>query len=180
MKTALFLALFVAANALAQEEASQPPEAPTPPAAPCSSEKHRQFDFWVGEWDVTEKGQPAGHNNIVLVHGDCALNENWTSARSNFSGASFNMYVQANDKWHQTWVDANGSLLQLDGAFADGKMVLSGERPSRGGSGKSLHRITWTPSEDGSVRQLWEVSNDSGNSWSVLFDGLYEKQDQGL
>ncbi|MCH8227728.1 MAG: hypothetical protein IIC63_04850 [Proteobacteria bacterium] len=60
----------------------------------------------------------------------------------------------------------------------DGKMVLSGERPSRDGSGTSLHRITWTPREDGAVRQLWEVSKDNGSNWSVLFDGLYEKQGQ--
>ncbi len=28
--------------------------------------------------------------------------------------------------------------------------------------------------EDGRVRQLWEASKD-GQSWTTLFDGLYEK-----
>jgi hypothetical protein len=32
--------------------------------------------------------------------------------------------------------------------------------------------------DDGAVRQLWEVSKDDGGNWSVLFDGLYEKQDK--
>jgi len=26
---------------------------------------------------------------------------------------------------------------------------------------------------DGSVRQLWELSNDAGATWTVLFDGRY-------
>jgi len=54
-------------------------------------------------------------------------------------------------------------------------MVLSGQRLSRDGSEMVTHRISWTPNEDGTVRQLWEVSKDSGDSWSILFDGLYEK-----
>jgi hypothetical protein len=83
--TLLFLA---AGSVFAQDEAPEPADPPAAAPAPCTSEKHRQFDFWVGEWDVTENGQPAGHNKIVLVHGNCALNENWTSARSGFSGAS--------------------------------------------------------------------------------------------
>jgi hypothetical protein len=55
-----------------------------------------------------------------------------------------------------------------------GNMVLQGERPAADGRGVATHRITWTPQADGSVHQLWEVSKD-GQSWTVLFDGLYEK-----
>jgi hypothetical protein len=36
------------------------------------------------------------------------------------------------------------------------------------------HRITWSPSPDGSVRQLWE-SADSKGAWAVVFDGRYTK-----
>ena len=149
----------------------------TSAAAVCSSEKYRQFDFWIGDWDVSSNGKAAGTNSIRAIHKGCALQENWQgSGEGGISGSSFNIYDRANDKWHQTWVDAGGILLELNGGFFDGKMVLSGERPSRDGSGTSLHRISWTPLEDGVVRQLWEVSKDSGRSWSVLFDGLYEKQ----
>ncbi len=151
----------------------------TAPAAVCNTDKYHQFDFWIGDWDVSSSGQMAGTNSIHPIHNGCALQENWQgSGEGGISGSSFNIYDRANDKWHQTWVDASGTLLELDGAFVDGKMVLSGERPSRDGSGTSLHRITWTPGEDGAVRQLWEVSKDDGGNWSVLFDGLYEKQDK--
>ena len=36
-----------------------------------------------------------------------------------------------------------------------------------------MQRITWTPAGDGSVRQLWELSNDAGATWTILFDGRY-------
>jgi len=172
MKYVLSLLLLIPLLGTAQENEAAGPA----PAAVCSTDKHRQFDFWIGDWNVSSNGQAAGTNSIRPVHNGCALQENWQgSGEGGISGSSFNIYDRANDKWHQTWVDASGTLLELDGAFTDGKMVLSGERPSRDGSGKSLHRITWTPNADDTVRQLWEVSKDNGVSWSVLFDGLYEK-----
>jgi len=175
MKYVLSLLLLIPLVSTAQDKES----IDTAPAAVCSTDKYHQFDFWIGDWDVSSNGQMAGTNSIHPIHNGCALQENWQgSGEGGISGSSFNIYDRANDKWHQTWVDASGTLLELDGAFANGNMVLSGERPSRDGSGTSLHRITWTPREDGAVRQLWEVSTDDGSNWSVLFDGLYEKQDK--
>jgi len=140
----------------------------------CSAAEYRQFDFWVGEWVVTSNGQPAGTNTIEAIHGGCALQENWQGAgEGGISGSSFNIYDAATGKWHQTWVDASGTLLQLDGGRVGASMVLSGERPAPEGKGTAQHRITWTPNEDGSVRQLWEASSDGGDTWNVLFDGLY-------
>ena len=77
-------------------------------------------------------------------------------------------------------MDSSGTLLQLDGGLNDGVMVLSGQRPARDGNGQVLHRISWTPNPDGSVRQLWEASSDQGQSWKVLFDGLYTRTPEEL
>ena len=170
MKYLLSLLLLIPAMAAAQE--NEPGDAA--PAAPCNSGKHRQFDFWIGDWNVTSAGQPAGTNSVYAIHKGCALQENWQGAGAGgLSGTSFNIYDQANDKWHQTWVDSSGTLLELDGGMVDGMMVLSGRRPLRNGNGMVLHRISWTPNEDGSVRQYWEASEDDGHNWNVLFDGLY-------
>ncbi len=175
MKYIISLLMLIPLACSAQE--TEPAE--ITPAAVCSSEKYRQFDFWIGDWDVSSEGQAAGTNSIHPIHKGCALQENWQgSGEGGISGSSFNIYDRANNKWHQTWVDSSGTLLELDGGYFEGKMVLSGERPSRDGSGISLHRISWAPLEDDTVRQLWEVSKDGGKSWSVLFDGLYERQGQ--
>jgi hypothetical protein len=170
MKTVLLLLLLMPFCAAAQQNA--PAETA---GAPCDAPEYRQFDFWIGDWDVSAGDQAAGTNSIHPVHGGCALQENWQgSGAGGISGSSFNIYDQASGKWHQTWVDARGTLLQLDGGLVGGSMVLSGSRPAQTG-GMALHRISWTPNEDGSVRQLWEASQDDGGSWSVLFDGLYVK-----
>ncbi|MDX1381572.1 MAG: hypothetical protein R3233_10645 [Xanthomonadales bacterium] len=172
MRHTWLLALLIPLG-LAAQEAAEPPPSP----ASCSAPEYRQFDFWVGDWNVTSGELAAGTNSIRRVHGGCALEENWQGAGDGgVSGSSFNIYDRATGRWHQTWVDGNGTLLLLDGGLVDGSMVLSGQRPAGESGGPTLHRITWTPNEDGTVRQLWEASQDDGGSWSVLFDGLYAKQ----
>lgn len=167
----LLLLLLLIPLAVAAQQAGQGAAA----SQPCSAPEYRQFDFWIGNWEVTAAGQTAGTNSIHPVHGGCALQENWQgSGAGGISGSSFNIYDQGSGRWHQTWVDANGTLLLLDGGLVDGSMVLSGSRPATNGS-TALHRISWTPNEDGSVRQLWETSLDDGGSWTVLFDGHYVK-----
>lgn len=178
MKYLIPLFCLFSLSAWSQEQAAtEDSAAAPPPVATCSTESYRQFDFWIGDWEVSENGQPAGTNSIASIMGGCALQESWQgSGPGGLSGTSFNIYDRANDRWHQTWIDSSGTLLQLDGGLVDGKMVLSGERPKRDGSGMALHRITWTPNEDGTVRQYWEASTDDGASWTVLFDGLYVRQ----
>lgn len=176
MKLLLILALLLPVAAGAQETESDSPA----PASACTTDGYRQFDFWIGSWEVSSGGQPAGTNSIHPIHNGCALQENWQGAgEGGISGTSFNIYDQATDRWHQTWVDSSGTLLQLDGGLVDGVMVLSGQRPARDGSGMVTHRISWTPNPDGSVRQLWEASKDDGGSWAVLFDGLYMRLPSG-
>lgn len=173
MRMLFTLALCFSLPAMAQDDEAVKP-APPPP---CSSAKYHEFDFWIGEWSVTSNGQPAGTNSIRPVMNGCALEENWQGAGAGgVSGSSFNMYDQATDQWHQTWIDSSGELLQLDGGLAGASMVLQGQRPTADGNGMTTHRITWTPNADGSVRQLWDASRN-GETWTVLFDGLYEKAD---
>lgn len=150
----------------------------SPPAArrACAAPEFHQFDFWIGTWEVrTPDGKVAGTNRIEPVLDGCALQENWRGAKG-LLGSSLNMYVPSTKKWHQTWMDQQGTLLLLDGSFRDGAMVMTGEAPSTKKPGTTaLQRITWTPAADGSVRQLWEVSEDGGTTWSPVFDGRYTR-----
>lgn len=142
-----------------------------PPLPPVNHD----FDFWIGEWDVTNRanGKLAGHNRIELQHGGRVLVENYTTPGA-FSGMSVNAYDARSNRWHQCWVDNVGGVLDLYGGLSDGKMVLSGETPQAGGVHR-LERITWTPNADGSVRQHWEQSTDGGKTWTTAFDGLYRR-----
>ena len=142
-----------------------------PAPAPCTAPEHRQFDFWLGDWDVRgPAGRIVGRNRITALHKGCVLFESWTSANGQVTGTSFNLYDAAGKRWHQTWVDSSGSLLELDGGLQDGRMVLVGA------PGEAGNRITWTPLPDGRVRQLWESSADGGKTWKTTFDGYYTRR----
>ena len=79
----------------------------------CSAAAHRQFDFWVGEWAVTDRatGQPAGTSHIEKLYGGCVLRENY--AVGNFRGGSLNIYSRDDGSWHQTWMDFDRRLSPL-------------------------------------------------------------------
>jgi hypothetical protein len=143
----------------------------------CCYEKARQFDFWIGSWEVTlPDGKPAGTNVIELIQDSCVLRENWTSAKMPYTGTSYNFFNKQTAKWQQVWLDNAGGSLMLEGEFVNGKMILYG-KPAKNQKGQlQSERITWTPNTDGSVRQHWESSTDNGKTWLTAFDGLYRKK----
>ncbi|MBX2845072.1 MAG: hypothetical protein KTR13_02575 [Saprospiraceae bacterium] len=144
---------------------------------PCSTENYKAFHFWVGEWEVSQNGQPAGSNSITLDQGNCLMVERWTSANPPYTGTSYNHYDAAKQQWVQLWVDNQGGSLHLKGNMEDGKMVLKTD-PAKDAQGNTvIHKVTWTPNEDGSVRQLWQTTTDEGATWTTAFDGLYTRID---
>jgi hypothetical protein len=131
----------------------------------------RDFDFWVGEWDVFgPQGRQVGTSTIALLFDGGALSEHWQGS-GGVAGHSLNAYDPHRDRWHQTWVDSTGGLLLLDGGLVAGSMVLEGTAPGEDGS-LERQRVTWTP-RDGHVRQHWESSADDGVTWQTVFDGDY-------
>ena len=164
--------------------------APTPPPKPfdCSAPEHRQFDFWVGEWDVVPNpatplpgtpppgGQPAS-NVVEKAHDGCVVVENWDDRRGG-TGQSFNIYDRVSQQWHQTWVDSNGGLHEYWGELKDGKMVFTGSVPLPAASrfqGRRTVRLSFTPLGAGKVRQFSESLNSDG-TWSVNYDLIYTRR----
>ncbi len=147
---------------------------PAPMSAACSGPQYRQFDFWLGEWDlVGADGKKSADDKVVQVLGGCGLEENWTGARSG-QGLSFSAYDPATRHWHQTLMDDGGAVLNLEGEFADGKMILVGQRPSQKEKGVTItHRIAWTPLPDRRVKQVWENSTNGGRTWRLVSEGTY-------
>jgi hypothetical protein len=146
-------------------------------AAACDAPAQRQFDFWLGEWEVrTPDGKLAGINRIEREYDGCVIHERYTTGRG-YQGESLNAYDAGRQSWHQTWVDNQGTLLLLEGGLQGSSMVLRGQ--VAGADGRSTqHRITWTPAADGSVRQHWE-STDGQGRWTTVFDGRYTRRQGG-
>ncbi len=144
---------------------------------PCSEAAYHQFDFWLGEWNVLRAGDESGdeaYNSITPIMQGCALQERYHTS-SGYSGESLNWYDPELMQWRQTWVDVSGTVLQLSGGLnAEGQMVLSGNNRRDERDKPLLDRITWTPYEDGTVVQQWDISRDNGATWERIFSGLYE------
>ena len=141
----------------------------------CSAAEYRQFDFWLGRFEVrTAEDRLAGRNLIEVTLGGCALTEHWAGA-GGVEGRSVNFYDRNDGRWHQVWIDDSGEPLYLEGGMEGDSMVLAGE--TRDPEGKVvLQRITWTPLEDGRVRQHWQASGDGGENWQTVFDGFYARE----
>src|SRR5690349_7331127 len=98
---------------------------------PCTTDPiYRQFDFWIGEWDVYAKnGKKAGDSKIDLILDSCIILENWKSANISqgvyYAGKSFNAYNSTTKQWQQTWVDNVGGTTEfLEGHFENKKMIF--------------------------------------------------------
>ncbi len=167
----------IAVDVLAQSPASTPsgsPQAEARPTAPqCSDSTFRQFDFFVGDWDVYDAADPrtiVARNTVTIVLDGCALLEIHKQT-DGLHGESFSAYDVGRHVWHQSWFTNRGSVLLLDGGLQRDRMVLTGtERAADGTS--SLLRGTWSREGDG-VRQVAERSRDGGKTWTPAWDLLF-------
>ena len=145
-------------------------EATTRNATPCEhTPENRQFDFWIGEWNVeTTTGQKAGTSRVERILNGCALLENWSGGGD---GKSLNIYNVNRKQWQQFWVDASGEVHEYAGGLVNGEMRFEGPAADHEGN-RTMRRMTFTQLDGGRVRQKGEVSGD-GKNWSVEYELIY-------
>jgi hypothetical protein len=141
-------------------------------AHPCShAPEHRQFDFWIGEWEVvtTEGHNPAGTSSIQLILDRCVLLENWTGG---LTGKSFNHYDTRSKKWIQDWVDSQSKSVHFEGGLENG--VMSFYAASFDGNNQPIRRhLQFMKVDDDHVRQWSQQSHDGGKTWTPEYDFTY-------
>jgi len=153
--------------------------APQAPPARCAEGHFRDFDFWLGTWDVFNLAneQLAGRNVISPRERGCLLQENWTG-QGGGTGMSINYYTPNTGQWRQVWV-ANGYNIDIKGGLNDaGAMVLEGEIYYFNQTGGIPFRGVWTPMPDGWVRQTFHQYNAETEQWDLWFDGKYVKVEE--
>lgn len=146
---------------------------------PCAYRpESRQFDFWIGDWDVvaTRAGTPAGRSHIEKTIGDCVIWENWTSLGSGYAGKSYNTYNVNLKRWEQFWVDNVGGMVHFYGGLKDGVMdFYTDDVPQPDGSKLRRHLQFFNLAPD-KVRQFSQQSTDAGATWSVEYDLTYTRK----
>ena len=135
----------------------------------------RQFDFWLGDWDLTWGEAGKGTNRITAVLDNRVIQEQFDGTPSTpLQGLSVSTYNTQLGKWQQTWVDNSGSYLDFVGEFADGKMVLSREAVLEG---KPIQqRMVWHNITELALDWNWERSEDGGETWQVMWHIRYQRK----
>ncbi len=95
---------------------------------PCSAPEIKQFDFWVGEWNLTWADTLHGTNLIEKIMDGCTLQENFYDPRMKYVGKSWSVYNPNKKEWQQTWVDNSGGYIALTGGKVGDSMVLTTQK----------------------------------------------------
>ncbi len=141
----------------------------------CTAPIYHQFDFWVGQWTVTNSsGKVVGTDTVTRELNGCIIYERYVDAGDNSVGIGLSGVQFGNRAWHQTFMDDAGAVITLDGSFHNGKMELRGTNYPAGSPLMSdgiwmLHGNV--------VEEIWKVSTDGGRTWKVRFDGFFHRRD---
>ena len=133
---------------------------------------YREFDFWVGEWDVFANNQKVGTSNVKILQNGCIVEENWATPVQ--TAQSFNFYNPVTKKWHQSYMDSAGGNWMMDGEYKDGALRYEGFIYSP--QGQTPVRMTFYNLGPDKVRQTAETSADGGKTWTQGWDGLYVRR----
>ena len=151
---------------------------------PCSSPEARQFDFWLGEWDLSwpaeqsggVKGERStGRNSIRQMFGDCVIEENFTTDDGKFRGHSVSVFHESAGLWRQTWVDSAGGYLVFTGSFDGERMALSTE-PEQRDDETVVQRMVFGDITEDSLEWVWQGSRDGGATWNDLWNITYRRR----
>ena len=141
---------------------------------PCETPEARQFDFWLGEWDLTWGEDGQGRNTVTSRYAGCMIEENFDGAPSmDFKGMSVSTYNARLKVWQQTWVDNQGGYIHLTGEYRNGKMVLI-NRPLDS-DGSVLFRMSFYNIKPDSLDWDWERSGDGGQTWELRWRIHYQR-----
>ncbi len=122
-----------------------------PATAGCEAPEHRQFDFWIGEWDVRNRqldparpGDTTLHetgvatNRVYAVLDGCAIVEHWEGhllPDRHVLGFSVRAWDPARGTWVAllNWPGPRGpAFFTLEGTFEDGVGTFSFDAPAGG------------------------------------------------
>lgn len=162
--------------------------AQTPASAPpCRASESRQFDFWLGTWDLTGRArtQPGADqwretrstNTIRSTLDGCVVLESFENLDPmKWAGMSVSMWNPQTRAWQQTWVDSQGSYIALSGEFSDGKMVLTTLPRTLPNGATAVNRMVFHDIALNGLTWDWQLSRDGGRSWEVMWSITYRRR----
>lgn len=153
----------------------------------CPQPQARQFDFWLGQWDIHQKILQAdgtwrafeAHNSVSTALGGCALLERWHGTvllpwrgmeePAAMEGMSVRAYDPRDERWRIYWMSSLAPRFDqpFEGTFKDGRGEFLSTH--EGPAGERRTRITFSDITENSVHWELAVSADQGKTWSPIW-----------
>lgn len=134
---------------------------------PCAAPEASQFDFWIGNWDLTWNDTSHGTNHVLKILDGCSVNENFYSPATNYKGMSWSLYNPLSKIWQQTWMDNLGGYITLKGKYENGEMKLSTEAKKLANGKNAIYRMVFYNIKTDSFDWRWESTTNDGDAWAV-------------
>lgn len=146
----------------------------------CTAPEARQFDFWLGEWDVSPSGSTSGatiaESSVTLHDQGCVILENWRPFGGGH-GHSINGYDATDGKWRQTWIDANGQRSEFAGVLdAQGVLRLEVLGAAQAGQAPGRRHMNFQRIDENTVRQWGDLQPEGGGDAVIEWDFTYRRR----
>ena len=139
------------------------------------------YDFWVGKWDAqwqnADGSSGSGTNHVFKVLEGTVLEENFSitnGAQAGFLGKSISV-MDANNQWHQAWVDNQGGYFDFIGEGIADKKIFKTRLLERDGK-KIIQRMVFYDIKKDSFTWDWEGTQDGGTTWNLLWRINYTRE----
>jgi hypothetical protein len=146
-------------------------------ATPCDDAEFKQFDFWLGDWDVAQAsdGAHAGTSTISKEMNGCVVWENWTTTGGPYFGKSYNTWNSNLKRWEQYWVDTSGGVMFFHGGLKEDVMDYWTDDVPQAAGGTLLRHLQFFNLGSDKVRQFSQGSSDGGKTWHIEYDLIYTR-----
>jgi len=157
------------------------------PSSACAAAEFRQFDFWIGDWDLVlrarkspdseEWDEARAENHVRASLGGCVIEEHFRAEGPGtpWAGHSVSTYVPGLGAWRQTWVDDQGGYLAFQGRFENGSMILLGEPREKAGKTFQM-RMVFSEITPQSLLWTWERGTPGGTEWRAVMTIRYTRK----
>ena len=163
----------------AVERASQPA---------CPAAEARQFDFWLGDWAITQRILRAdgsylelpASTSVSLALDGCALVERWVGqveffwegmrAPEPMQGLSVRAFDPVAGVWRIHWMDTRTPVFgdPYVGVFSNGRGEFFRDWTTP--QGERRGRITFEQPSDSTVHWALAISANGGTSWQTIWE----------